>query len=467
MIIKSVEIRNYKDEESKKYTFYEGEESCENNHISVIIGPNGCGKSILLRDIVNIVREINELKKGSHRRISYEYSVTSINDHKLQQISIGKKSETIKNINEEIEIPLEDYELPSRIVAISTIVTDKFPFEKNNNFYKYAGIRTSSQSTGTRTSIKDIVNSLANVDFNKLQLFGDVLTQLGFNKILSVSYQLKQKKYLNKFSNVEDMDNYFSDWKTRTDRETIPYNISAYRKLSEEQKLEIFELIKQNINIGHFIYNCFEPLEFMNFSKQYETLQLLSKLDLISYPSINISKNYAFEDIQKLSSGEFNIILHLLKILLNVENHTLLLIDEPEVSFHPNWQIQYIKLLELCLKPFSGIHVIIATHSHLLLSGLDPNNSSVIFFTQDGRNEILDYPISGWSPENILYKVFQITCGRNYYFEMDIRRIIKYIETREDNEGEIVSVINNVSKFILSKDDPLNELITQAKGLLK
>lgn len=60
----------------------------------------------------------------------------------------------------------------------------------------------------------------------------------------------------------------------------------------------------------------------------------------------------------------------------------MVLIDEPEISQHPNWQMQIIDMLDKCLSD-SKCHFIIATHSHFLVSDLPNYKSSVTYLYQE------------------------------------------------------------------------------------
>lgn len=60
---------------------------------------------------------------------------------------------------------------------------------------------------------------------------------------------------------------------------------------------------------------------------------------------ITLYKNgiaYPFEDA---SSGEKHFIYELVSIANNIKNNALILVDEPEISMHPNWQMRYISTL--------------------------------------------------------------------------------------------------------------------------
>lgn len=66
------------------------------------------------------------------------------------------------------------------------------------------------------------------------------------------------------------------------------------------------------------------------------------------------------------SSGEQQLLSSLFGIVAEAENGSLILIDEPELSLHPEWQTRFLDLLLGVLKPFSGCHIVIATHSPLI-----------------------------------------------------------------------------------------------------
>lgn len=79
-------------------------------------------------------------------------------------------------------------------------------------------------------------------------------------------------------------------------------------------------------------------------------------------------------DVADLSSGEKQIVFRLgfvLKDLETIENGTVL-IDEPEISLHPRWQLNFKKvLLEVFLN--KNVQIIIATHSPYIFGEIDPN----------------------------------------------------------------------------------------------
>ena len=61
-----------------------------------------------------------------------------------------------------------------------------------------------------------------------------------------------------------------------------------------------------------------------------------------------------------LSSGEKQLIIILLKALIQEDRHFLLFIDEPETSLHTDWQE---KLIDNIRSLNSHAQIIIATHS--------------------------------------------------------------------------------------------------------
>lgn len=69
-----------------------------------------------------------------------------------------------------------------------------------------------------------------------------------------------------------------------------------------------------------------------------------------------------------MSSGEQNRILLMSKVVAAMETNTVLLIDEPEISLHLHWQMDFHKSLKGLLEGFRSVHVVVATHSPILVS---------------------------------------------------------------------------------------------------
>lgn len=65
---------------------------------------------------------------------------------------------------------------------------------------------------------------------------------------------------------------------------------------------------------------------------------------------------------EQLSSGEQHFIIQLITLLFKAEKGSLILIDEPELSYHPAWQMDYLKNLRR-IAEIGEYQFILATHS--------------------------------------------------------------------------------------------------------
>lgn len=74
------------------------------------------------------------------------------------------------------------------------------------------------------------------------------------------------------------------------------------------------------------------------------------------------SKNGKEIPIEKLSSGEKNNFVLFYELIFKCARHSLILVDEPEISLHVSWQQEFInELIEIC--NIKGMQGIVATHS--------------------------------------------------------------------------------------------------------
>jgi len=67
-----------------------------------------------------------------------------------------------------------------------------------------------------------------------------------------------------------------------------------------------------------------------------------------------------------LSSGEQHLLVLLGRLIFDTRKGSLVLIDEPEISFHPEWQEGFISILNE-IKELNGFNVMLATHSPILI----------------------------------------------------------------------------------------------------
>ena len=92
----------------------------------------------------------------------------------------------------------------------------------------------------------------------------------------------------------------------------------------------------------------------------------------------------SFVEPTQLSSGEQHLIVLLGRLIFDIEDGSIVLLDEPEIALHPAWQIALRELLEkLALE--KNLTVIIATHSPTLLPPFDDElaHSQIIHLGED------------------------------------------------------------------------------------
>jgi predicted ATP-binding protein involved in virulence len=81
---------------------------------------------------------------------------------------------------------------------------------------------------------------------------------------------------------------------------------------------------------------------------------------------VKVTEDNAALPLSVLSSGEQHLIVLIGKLVFNTGQGSLVLIDEPEISFHPEWQEKFLEILEN-IRSLTGFSVLIATHSPLLI----------------------------------------------------------------------------------------------------
>ncbi|MDP3147721.1 MAG: AAA family ATPase, partial [Ignavibacteria bacterium] len=173
-----------------------------------------------------------------------------------------------------------------------------------------------------------------------------------------------------------------------------------------------------------------------------------------------------------VSSGEYHLFSSLIGILALVEENSLILLDEPDISLHPNWQMKYISFLKNIFKNYPTCHFIASTHSHFLVSDMEPSTSHLIGLRKDYKNDIvesLELPKStfGWTAEEVLYSVFNVKSTRNSYLEYDLTKLITLINRNDKNFIEIRRIKEKIEKLKFSESDPLLIIIEKTEKYLR
>ena len=224
-----------------------------------------------------------------------------------------------------------------------------------------------------------------------------------------------------------------------------------------------------------FVLDLRQTKDFESYLPRLKAMHIGEKLGFFRLDSCFFTKDIenSFEgkriELRDLSSGEATLIMKTISISSVVQDDSLILLDEPENSLHPTWQIKLLDSLKTSLRKCKGCHIIIATHSPYLISNVSTDNSAVIHLSRNNK-EISGYTYDadtfGWSIEKILIDIFGVATSRNFYFEQKVRKLAELISKEEKSKDKLMPLINDLREFNITEDDPLRILLNKAEELI-
>ena len=436
---------------------------------SVIIGCNGVGKSTLLKEMVDFFVDLHAYINNFKQKMS------SANKARLKGVKYhidGVCCEVIR-IGRTFLTKIDDRFLASKKLRVPTIVAcnfgafDKFPVQKVNGssqtrydvpYYKYVGAHVNGNMISSSAIAFRLLFALKeNMDDRQRQNLSSILDFIGYDHTITLNYSivLKSKKNGSVYDHVLQH--------VQKDKE--------YSKLTSEQRSnkvrELYDFYKNkefakqptcnyDIDIDQNSLAANEDLNYIYKLKQYDLVQAAS---VVFYKK---GKQIASEE---MSSGEFAMLSMVLSIsTASSDSHTLILIDEPELSLHPNWQMTIIDNLDRALKD-QVCHLLIATHSHMLVSDLPMNRSSVHRWEKDDDGNLIANRIEentyGWSAEEVLLKVFKTATDRNRYFGERIAKLLEQMGNDTISKEAVADELNELQEISqhLSDVDPMKMVL--------
>lgn len=428
---------------------------------SVIIGSNGVGKSIILREIVDFFIDlyayINEAKPifSSINNIRLRGIKYHIDGVCCEVVRLGRTF--IVKIDGKFSMP-NDLRLPS-IVACCFGAFDKFPVQKVNGssqtrydvpYYKYVGAHVNGNMISSSAIVFRLLFALnGQMDVRQRRNISALLDFIEYDHKISLSYSFVQKSKKN--GNVRGV----IMQRVQRDRE--------YANLSNEEKSsrvkELYDFYKKSFFSNNIQYSFdieFDSNPFVT-NNDLKNIYKLKQYDLVNSTSVLFYKNGQQIDVEGMSSGEFAMLAMILSIsAAATDNHTLILIDEPEISLHPNWQMTFIDNLNRALKK-QMCHLMITTHSHMLVSDLPMNRSTVSQWEKGRDGIILANQISentyGWSAEEVLLKVFKTATDRNRYFGERIAKLLEQMGNNTISPKEVADELKDLKEISLHLSD--------------
>lgn len=364
------------------------------NKFSIIIGKNGTGKSRLL---FKIVKSFLVIFKTHHRQPSFFIS---------KQLSFRKGSDFYEiqyfgnygspvMLNKNSNSIADKSNLPSKIIALSTSPFDKFePVSfldldakvSNNDFYHYVGLKIGPNNFSRNNLVYKFARSIMIHCLNN-----DTTT----NKTTKVFHFLEYKSSITiKFKSIMSQTNIHNLARTNTKSALLNFLESHHYRIFEFLKANKKKNLTEKVLIALKAYASAQSSMTwglnINLSKSqsndndlFKSIILLLDLGLVKVHKITLFKILANKKTKKIelgnaSSGEQCVLLTILNLASIIQDNSLICIDEPEISLHPEWQEKYIELLIKTFANYSGCHFIIATHSPQIISKLSSKNCFIL-----------------------------------------------------------------------------------------
>lgn len=372
-----------------------------NEKTSIIIAPNGYGKTTIFNIINFMLNPTPSLFNDVIKMIPFELCTIKVNGKEITLSKNLKKEEfqySIKGLKKVITIPYyevidprfryEDrlYESLKEILGllVNAKIYSDIEFIKTNRVYPKADKIENPDSNFYRRPafhwdmpIIECSHILVNIMQEAKQKYQDLVEK---------AKDSLPKKFL---SNSSKQHMSFKEFKTKWDSYysyllhlydfgllEAPSDKNYINNLTEKQYDKL--LSEKGDFLAIYLDEYQKTLApFYDLDKKLTTFKEIIESRDYDNKTFYYSKNgFGFKrgndniGLNYLSSGEKNDIVMFFNLIFNTRDNSIILIDEPEISLHINWQLDYIKNINKALYNKS-CQVIISTHSPEIISNND------------------------------------------------------------------------------------------------
>ena len=248
---------------------------------------------------------------------------------------------------------------------------------------------------------------------------------------------------INKVDNTFDVKTYFQNIIDQNMTENIPSMIAA------KMNKEIFR--NRNKTIGEVIDNVCDDINgiFKVMDLDVKLIGLSEDNDTRPIFKNSLGKEF---DITGLSSGEKQLFLRALSLKFLEVNNSVILIDEPEISLHPQWQR---KIIDVYKSIGENNQLIIATHSPHIVGSVKSENLRVMTKDTDGIKIINNDNLSetyGKNIGDILCTTMELDSLRNEDITDKLNKVYDLLSKNLYNTDEFKDIFNYLRKYLGDAD---------------
>lgn len=350
--------------------------------ITVIAGENDTGKStvgkalfavfnsfydvdrqVLSERIESIESVLSLVLKNANRTPVIYYIRILAEDIASHQVSLSQKSGFKDRISESV----------LQMVEKSGEGTDDFRLIEVNDSDEVVHRIQEIMDVSEEEILKAIVEKKMDTEFN-----GQV-TNLFTNKKGEIRLQIKDKSITlsienNRVTGIENAINLHVEAVYMDDPfllDTIPYPYFGIRSRYADHRTHLRKKIFDNASKKTAVEEIIVNNKFQNI---YEKISSVCSGGIVR----SNQKEYGYKsadsdkllDVRNLSTGLKTFVI-LKTLLLNggIEYNGVVVLDEPEIHLHPEWQLLFAELIVLLHREF-GVHILLNTHSPYFLRAI-------------------------------------------------------------------------------------------------
>lgn len=422
-------------------------DSIKNDNIfTLITGKNGVGKTRFLTHIINHYNNLLEqyknenVEKNKITTILPEKIIVHTNSKFNRFPTMNRAPKQYKNLSGSSYYHPINYEIFTRLLNNKNL--NKRAIYDTLIYLGYNPIVEYTVDIFTSSSGKGYLNETFNFYKNELII-------LGFNIEIIPQKQPKANK------NLLSILNRIKENRIKLDVLDIPilYNLIKNKKLLNNMLIFSFDFLDEKINYGILDRNEYN---------------LLYKYGLLYFREISFYKENSELlkiDFRNLSSGQQAILNILIGISSVINDNSLICIDEPEISLHPEWQEEIIEKLQIAFKEITGCHFLIATHSPQVVAGLKSENGYILDLEKNIIHKSIDF--SKKSADYQLAKIFNSPGYNNEYIIKNCLFLLSKIQDKSVFNKTDFANLDELKSFKSSMkvDDPVFYLVKEVISL--